>query len=397
MMPYWLPLIEPSRMTIASLLRSRGFGTAYIGKWHLGLEWTTKDGSKAEEFYSRDQSRQTDETLQWRVDFSRPVGGGPTRLGFDYFYGNAGCPSNDPPYVFIENDRPVAVPTQMSKDKWRGLPGFLPGPMADDWSEEDIDIILAGKAQAAIDRHLQQKPNAPFFLVVSPNSPHIPWLVPESMKGKSKEGPRGDLVALFDWVVGEVDAHLKKRGISDNTLLIVTSDNGGQKGANGHKSEMGFRGYKSDIWEGGHRVPFIVRWPGKIKPGAVSGELVSLGDLFATFADLAGAPLPANAAEDSWSVLPALLGKSQGKPFHEALIFQAGSGDLAIRQRRWKYIAPKQAGGSGQLYDLDADPGETRDLAAENPPVVGALSALLDKYRRQGFSRPMRGKGPGSF
>jgi hypothetical protein len=123
MMPYWLPLIEPSRMTIASLLRSRGYGTAYIGKWHLGLEWTTKDGSKAEEFYSRDQSRQTDETLQWRVDFSRPIGGGPSRLGFDYFYGNAGCPSNDPPYVFIENDRPVAVPTQMSKDKWRGLPG----------------------------------------------------------------------------------------------------------------------------------------------------------------------------------------------------------------------------------------------------------------------------------
>jgi hypothetical protein len=123
MMPYWLPLIEPSRMTIASLLRSRGYGTAYIGKWHLGLEWTTKDGSKAEEFYSREQSRQTDETLQWRVDFSRPIGGGPSRLGFDYFYGNAGCPSNDPPYVFIENDRPVAVPTQMSKDKWRGLPG----------------------------------------------------------------------------------------------------------------------------------------------------------------------------------------------------------------------------------------------------------------------------------
>ena len=397
MMPYWLPLIEPSRMTIASLLRSRGYGTAYIGKWHLGLEWTTKDGSKAEEFYSRDQPRQTDEKLQWNVDFSQPVGGGPTRLGFDYFYGNAGCPSNDPPYVFIENDRPVAVPTQMSKDKWRGLPGFLPGPMADDWSEEDIDVILAGKAQAAIDRHLQQKSNDPFFLVVSPNSPHIPWLVPESMKGKSKEGPRGDLVALFDWVVGEVDAHLKKRGISDNTLLIVTSDNGGQKGANGHKSEMDFRGYKSDIWEGGHRVPFIVRWPGKVKPGAISGELVSLGDMCATFADLAGAPLPDNAAEDSWSVLPALLGKSQGKPLHEALIFQAGSGDLAIRQGRWKYIAAKQEGGSGQLYDLDADPGETRDLAADHPPVASALSALLDKYRSQGFSRPIRRKGPGSL
>jgi arylsulfatase A-like enzyme len=144
-------------------------------------------------------------------------------------------------------------------------------------------------------------------------------------------------------------------------------------------------------------VPFIVRWPGKIKPGAVSGELVSLGDMYATFADLIGAPLPDNAAEDSWSVLPALLGKAQGKPLHEALIFQAGNGDLALRQGRWKYIGARQEGGSGQLFDLYADPGEMRDLAADNPPIAAALSALLDKYRSQGFSRPMRGKGPGSF
>jgi arylsulfatase A-like enzyme len=158
---------------------------------------------------------------------------------------------------------------------------------------------------------------------------------------------------------------------------------------------MDFRGYKSDIWEGGHRVPFIVRWPGKIKPGTVSGELVSLGDLLATFADLTGAPLPDDAAEDSWSVLPALLGTSSGKPLHEALIFQAGNGDLALRQGRWKYIAAKQEGGSGQLYDLEADPGETRDLAADQSTIAAALAALLDKYRTQGFSRPMRGKGPG--
>jgi arylsulfatase A-like enzyme len=397
MMPYWLPLIEPSRMTIASLLRSRGYGTAYIGKWHLGLKWTTKDGSKPEEFYSQDQPFQADETLQWRVDFSRPVGGGPTRLGFDHFYGNAGCPSNDPPYVFIENDRPVTVPTRMSREEWRGLPGFLPGPMADDWSEEDIDVILAGKARAAVDRHLRERPNDPFFLVVSPNSPHIPWLVPEFVKGRSKEGPRGDLVALFDWVVGEVDAHLKKRGITENTLLIVTSDNGGQKGANGHRSQLGFRGYKSDIWEGGHRVPFIVRWPGKIKPGSASAELISLSDMFATFADLTGASLPDDAAEDSWSVLPALLGKPAGQPLHEALVFQAGNGDLALRQGRWKYIAPQKEGVSGQLYDLDADPRETRDLAAAEPRTAAALAALLDKYRSQGFSRPMRSRGSGSL
>jgi len=387
--PYWPPLIEPSRMTLASLLRSRAYETVYIGKWHLGLKWKTKDGSKAGEIYSQENTFQVDGKLQWKIDFSQPVGGGPTELGFDYFYGTAGCPSNDPPYVFIENDRLVAVPTKMSKEEWRGLPGFVPGPMADDWSEENIDIILADKGKAAIDRHLRQRPNNPFFLIVSPNSPHIPWLVPEFMKGKSKEGPRGDLVALFDWVVGEVDAHLKKRGISNNTLLIVTSDNGAQEGANGHKSEMDFRGYKRDIWEGGLLVPFIVRWPGKVKAGAVSGELISLVDMFATSAELVGVPLPDNAAEDSWSVLPALLGKSSGKPLHEALVFQAGNGDLAIRQGRWKLIAPKQEGERGQLYDLEADPGERRDVAADNLPIVAALSALLEKYKQQGFSRPM--------
>jgi arylsulfatase A len=392
LMPYWPPLIEPSRMTLASLLRSRGYETLYIGKWHLGLKWKTKDGSNPENYFTRENVFQADEKLQWNIDFSQPVGGGPTCLGFDYFYGTAGCPSNDPPYVFIENDRLVSVPTKMSKEEWRGLPGFVPGPMADDWSEENIDIILADKAKAAIDRHLRQRPNAPFFLIVSTNSPHIPWLVPEFMKGKSKEGPRGDLVALFDWVVGEVDAHLKKRGISDNTLLIVTSDNGAQKGANGHKSEMNFRGYKGDIWEGGHRVPFIVRWPGKVKAKAVSGELISLVDMFATLAEMVAVPLPDNAAEDSWSVLPALLGKSSGKPLHEALVFQAGNGDLAIRQGRWKLVAAKQEGKRGELYDLEADPGEKRDVAADNPSIVAALSALLEKYKQQGFSRPMRNK-----
>jgi arylsulfatase A-like enzyme len=391
-MPYWPPLIEPSRMTLASLLRSRGYETIYIGKWHLGLKWKTKDGSKAEEIYSQDKAFKTDETLQWKIDFSQPMGGGPTELGFDYFYGTAGCPSNDPPYVFIENDRLVAVPTKMSKEEWRGLPGFVPGPMADDWSEENIDVILTDKAKAAIDHHLRQRPNVPFFIIVSTNSPHVPWLVPEFMKGRSKEGPRGDLVALFDWVVGEVDAHLKKRGLADNTLLVITSDNGAQKGANGHKSEMDFRGYKGDMWEGGHRVPFIVRWPGKVKAGAVSGELISLVDMLATFAELVGVPLPDNAAEDSWSVLPALLGKSSGKPLHEALVFQAGNGDLAIRQGRWKLIVSQQEGNRVKLYDLEADPGEKRDLAADNPSVVATLSALLGKYKQQGFSRPMINK-----
>lgn len=301
LMPYEPPLIEPSRMTLASLLRKKEYGTYYIGKWHLGLKWATKDGSKAENFYTQGNPFQVDENIQWRMDFTKPVEGGPTCLGFDYFFGTAGCSSSDPPYCFIENDKLLQVPSRMSKEEWRGLPGFIPGPMCDDWSEEDIDVIFAQQAKKVIDTHLRMHRNRPLFLILSTNSPHVPWLVPDFIKGKSKEGPRGDLVVLVDWVVGEIDAHLKKRGINKDTLLIITSDNGARKGANGHKSSLDFRGFKGDIWEGGHRVPFILRWPGKVKPGGVSDELISLVDLLATFAALIGEPLPNNAGEDSVS------------------------------------------------------------------------------------------------
>ena len=210
LMPYEPPLIEPSRMTLASLLRKREYGTYYIGKWHLGLKWTTKDGSKAENFYTQGNPFQVDENIQWRIDFTKPVEGGPTCLGFDYFFGTAGCSSSDPPYCFIENDELLQVPSRMSKEEWRGLPGFIPGPMADDWSEEEIDVVFAQQAKKVIDTHLRKHRNRPLFLILSTNSPHVPWLVPDFIKGKSKEGPRGDLVVLVDWVVGEIDAHLKK-------------------------------------------------------------------------------------------------------------------------------------------------------------------------------------------
>ncbi|MBM3753384.1 MAG: hypothetical protein FJW38_05325 [Acidobacteria bacterium] len=237
-----------------------------------------------------------------------------------------------------------------------------------------------------------------FFLVLSTNSPHNPFLVPDAMKGKSQAGPRGDLVTVVDWAVGEIDARLAKHGLTGNTLFIVTSDNGAMRGDNGHQSENGFRGYKASIYEGGTRVPFIARWPGKIRPGSTSAETISLIDLFATFAALTGSPLPDNAAEDSRNVLPAILGHPGGRPLHEALVFASGRAEFAVRQGRWKAIAGTAdnlkaiLGGekSGQLYDLDADPGEQRDLWAAHPERAMSMMKLLQKYRAEGRSRAPR-------
>ena len=402
LMGYDPPLIEPGRATIASLLKASGYATAMIGKWHVGLQWSTKDGRPAEDVIDHASPLKSDVRLQENIDFGKPVGGGPRTLGFDYFYGTAACCTSDPPYCFIENDRTVVVPTRMSREEWRGLPGFVPGPMADDWSEEDCDFILTGKALAFIDAHLRTAAKDPFFLVLALSSPHNPFLPPAAMKGKSGAGARGDLVTVVDWAVGNVADHLAARGLADETLLIVTSDNGAVRGENGHASEAGFRGYKAQAWEGGHRVPFIARWPGKIRPGSVASETISLIDLFATCAAITGAPLPDSAAEDSRDVLPAILGRAGGRPLHEALIFDSGNGEFAVRQGRWKVIvgtldqlkagqrpgAPPEAG--FRLYDLEADPAEAKDLHAEHPDIVRSMIALFERYRAQGRSRPLR-------
>jgi arylsulfatase A-like enzyme len=396
LLSYDPPLIEPTRMTVASLLKRSGYGTAWIGKWHVGLEWSTKDGSPAEDAIDRTEPVKTDEKRQWNIDFGKPVRGGPTALGFDHFFGTAACCTSDPPYCFIENDRTVVVPTRTSREEWRGLPGFVPGPMADDWSETDCDFTLTRKAVDFIDGHLEKHPQEPFFLVLSTSSPHNPFLVPEAMKGKSQAGPRGDLVTVVDWAVGEIAGHLAKRGLAKETLLIITSDNGAVRGENGHRSEGDFRGHKASVYEGGHRIPFIARWPGKIRPGTTSSETISLIDLFATFAALTGTALPDDAGEDSRDVSPALLRRTGGPPLHEAMIFDSGNGEFSVRRGRWKAVAGtldnleaiSEGTKSGQLYDLEEDPGEKNDLWAEHPDIAASMIELLMKYRAEGRSRP---------
>jgi arylsulfatase A-like enzyme len=396
LLSYDPPLIEPTRMTVASLLKRSRYETAWVGKWHVGLEWSTKNGSPAEDTIDRTAPGKTDEKRQWIIDFNKPVRGGPIALGFDYFYGTSACCTSDPPYCFIENDRTVVVPTRTSREEWRGLPGFVPGPMADDWSETDCDFTLTRKAMGFIDGHLEKDPNNPFFLVLSTSSPHNPFLVPEAMKGKSQAGPRGDLVTVVDWAVGQIADHLAKLGLANETLLIVTSDNGAVRGENGHKSENDFRGNKASVYEGGHRIPFIARWPGKIRPGTTSSETISLIDFFATCAALTGTALPDDAGEDSRNVLPAILGRPGGRPLHEAMIFDSGNGEFSVRQGRWKAVAGtldslKAISADtkpGQLYDLGEDPGEKNDLWAKHPDIAKSMIELLIKYRAEGRSRP---------
>jgi len=385
------PLIEQGRNTIASVLKQKGYYTACIGKWHVGLTWPTKDGCVIRDDENKWQEyggvfKENEDC----VDFSEAITGGPVDLGFDYFFGTAGCSTSDPPYVFIENRHTVVVPTMPSTEELHKLPGFMPGLMDPDWSEEDVDLRHTEKAIEFIHRHVKEQHDAPFFLYVALSSPHIPFLVPDLAKGKSEEGPRGDLVVVVDWCTGEILKALEEHNLSENTLVIVTSDNGPRKGANGHKSAGEFRGRKAQIWEGGHRVPFIARWPGKIEPGTTTDATISLTDMFATFASLVHHS-NAEGGEDSYNILPALLGEETTNTEDQVRIFHSGSADFAIRKGKWKLILNIRESGlenqslppgitapTGQLFDLSTDPYETNDLWDQEPGVVEELLEIFN-------------------
>jgi len=399
---YWVilgydesPLIEKGRPTIGSVLKSKGYQTGYIGKWHLGMTWQTRDGYIIQD----DQNNWNNNPVIFQenekhIDFTKPVTGGPVELGFDYFYGTLGCSTSDPPYCFIEQNRTVGIPSVMSPDSLSKLPGFVPGLMVPGFSLEEVDPVFTEKAIGFIKDHQAQSPEKPFFLYLALSSPHNPFLPPDFAKGKSTEGPRGDLVTVVDWSVGKIMEILEQYGLVQNTLLIVTSDNGAVKGANGHKSNGDFRGYKADIWDGGHRVPFIARWPGKIKPGTVSREVISLTDMFATISALISAEVADGSGEDSYNVLPAFFGRRQEDSDRRVRVFHSGGGFFAVQRGHWKLIEGTKGSGAGkqpmngvtpvktgQLYDVEADPYETNDLWDIKPDIVQELEVLLEKCK----------------
>ncbi|MHC4176006.1 MAG: sulfatase family protein [Planctomycetota bacterium] len=380
-------LIEPGQCTVASMLKQQGYRTACIGKWHLGVGWTYLPGQEP----PRDRKWRT--LNGQRIDYVKPLNFGPTDLGFDYFFGTPGCATDDPLVFFIENKTVLGNPKRQ-----RGK------IVADRWRHEDVDTTFTRKAIQFIDEHQENAPQRPFFLYLALSVPHAPWLPPEFVKGKSRAGPRGDQVVLADWIVGKIVETLDKHDLAGDTLLVFTSDNGPRIGVNGHQSSGALRGYKSHAWEGGHRVPLIARWPGKIEPGVTSDEVICLVDVLRTCAAIVGAELPQDAGPDSHNVLPALLGEALDRPIREATVLHSCWGAFVVRQGPWKlilgtpgsggWVAPRDKdpveGAPGQLYNLADDPAEERNLWDEKPDEVKRLAALLDKYKLQGHSQPDR-------
>ncbi|MHC4518402.1 MAG: sulfatase-like hydrolase/transferase [Planctomycetota bacterium] len=401
------PLIERDRLTAGKLLKSHGYDTACIGKWHLGWNWPTTDG-KAPVGIGKNAP-----DAGANVDFARPIADGPTTRGFDYYFGTD--VPNFPPYCFIENERTVGIPTVPKPKNMFGSAG----PMLEGWKLEDILPALGRKAEAYIDakagrahhKAFRQTQGNPFFLYMPLTAPHTPIAPDAASRGKSQAGAYGDFVYEVDRIVGQVLQALERNSLSQDTLVIVTSDNGspGRDGTNmsgptnsvrkfGHNPSHIYRGIKADAWEGGHRVPFLARWPGRIKPGTVCDETICHVDLVATCADIVGSDLPPDAAEDSVSLLHHLLGRPAAGLSREAVVHHSGNGVFAIRRGKYKFIDGVGSGGwsgkgdglPGQLYDLERDPAEQNNLYDDSTyrSIVSDLRSLLERYKRQGRSRP---------
>ena len=411
-------LIEPSRLTIAGMLRERGYTTALYGKWHIGLTWVDSDGQRIEG---------QDVAAARRIDYERstPLPDGPVNRGYDYFFGTPNCPTTDPLYVYIDQDR-VPVPATGLLDKealpnhpfaWdndRGLvaPGYL---------FEKADLLFLEKALSFMKHHREDSPDRPFFLVLSTQAAHAPSFPAPEFKGSTSAGPHGDFIFELDAIVGRVLGALADLGLENHTLVMFSSDNGPEvrttvlmRELYAHDGARPWRGMKRDGWEGGHRVPFIARWPGRIAPGSVSAQTMTLADVMATVASVVGVALPDDAAEDSHDMLPVLLGmKDEAESVRPYTLTQSYRGQLQIRRGPWKYLDHVGSGGNdyasaelqryqlpeqapdapGQLYNLDDDPGETTNLYNERPDIVKELRALLAETRSSGRSAP-RGRIP---
>jgi arylsulfatase A-like enzyme len=377
------PLIAQHRLTVAGLLKTHGYHTACIGKWHLGLGWTQWENPAG-----RDQHP------GWQFDFSQPFVHGPLSLGFDSFFGISAS-LDMAPFAFIENDRLTELPTAVKT--W-----VRKGPAAPGFEAIDVLPALTRRAVATIGQHAADaKQGKPFFLYLPLASPHTPIVPTAEWQGKSALGPYADFVMQTDSCVGEVLAALEQHGVADNTLVIFTSDNGCSPAANteglekqGHFPSAGFRGYKSDIWDGGHHIPLLARWPGVTKPGSRCDRIVCLTDLMATCADLLETKLPADAGEDSFSILPLLKGGDKAE--RKSVVHHSINGTFALREQQWKIVFGAGSGGWSkgggqepvQLYAMSEDPGEKTNLQAEHPDEVERLTGAMKKIIADGRSTP---------
>lgn len=378
-------VIEEGRMTIASLLQGGGYRTVMVGKWHLGFE---------------------------ERGYDEPLPGGPADRGFDEFFGIRAS-TDIPPYFYIRGDRAVEPPTERiagnQSPGWSPIQGafWRGGGIAPNLTLEDVLPRFTEESIGAITSHGDRGAEQPLFLYVALPAPHTPWLPSKAFAGRSGAGMYGDFMMMVDHEIGRILQTLDDAGMADDALVIFTSDNGpvwypGDVERFGHDSAGGLRGMKGDAWEAGHRMPFVVRWPGKVEPGSVSPQVISFTDLLATFAAVLDVDLPRGAGEDSFNVLPVLLGdQPDEKPIRPPVVVPALTGMLSIRSGPWKLIdglgsggfsrprriEPESDGPAGQLYQLEDDPGETKNLWQERPEIRDRLLAELKQIRTSGRTR----------
>jgi len=373
------PLIDEGQVTLPSMLRDAGYATAMVGKWHLGF---AEDG------------------------YDKPLRGGPVDRGFDSFFGIRAS-TDIPPYFYIRGDRAVTPPTGSidanQSAGWSPIQGafWRAGGIAPDLKLSDVLPRLTDEAISVIEK--RRGAGTPLMLYLAYPAPHTPWLPSPAFIGKSGAGLYGDFLMMVDHEIGRVLAALESASMLDKTLVVFASDNGpvwyrADAARFGHDSAGGLRGMKADAWEAGHRMPFIVRWPGTVGAGSVCDQTVSFTDVLATVADVVGKDLPAGAGPDSFSFLPALKGGTIRRP---PIVMQSGGGFMTIRSGRWKLIEGLGSGGfseparikagpgdpAGQLYDLAADPAETTNRFAGEPGVVERLRAEMRRIVEAGRSR----------
>jgi arylsulfatase A len=373
-------LIEEGRMTVPSMLQSAGYYTAGVGKWHLGL------GS--------------DE----KTDFTKPLRPGPISNGFQYYFGIPAS-LDMPPYVYFENEHVVEPATVQDpgSNSPRGV-FWRAGLRAEHFEIPQVLPTLTNKCINIIRERSKQK-DVPFFLYFALPSPHTPWVPLPEFKGKSGAGDYGDYVVEVDTMVGRVLDALQSNGLADNTLVVVTSDNGADWKPSDiekypHRANAGWRGEKADVWEAGHRIPFLARWPGHIPAGKVNNEIASLTDLMATLAFLLKIDIPRDAGEDSFNISPLLLGQKHD-PVRKTIVDHSIDGMFTIREGDWKLelglgsggfsepetVEPAPGGVQGQLYNLASDPHELYNLYAQHPDIVKRLTDLLNQYKSSGRTR----------
>ncbi len=393
---YSRPLLEPDRLTIAGMLKRAGYRTAAIGKWHLGMQLPLKPGEQFDDGWDGDPG----------VDFTRPITDSPIHHGFDSFFGVTAS-LDMPPYVFVRDDHFDSVPDL--EQQAVPFPHYIRrGPRSSDFVVDEVLDRLKDEAVRVIENAAATP--QPLFLYLALTAPHKPAQPHARFRGTTGLGEYGDFVSQVDWTVGAVLEALDRAGMRDNTLVFFTSDNGsymysfnesentdhvddpGEQGyfPRHHRANGPFRGTKADIWEGGHHVPLLARWPGRVRPGSTCPSTVALVDLFATCAEVVGVKVDGGAAEDSYSLVRMLNGENVSRPV--PVIHHSIDGMFSIREGNWKLVLGNGSGGREapagkpfqkpyQLYDLSNDIGETRDLASQHPEVVNRLTAHLESIR----------------